>query len=133
CPLYSDTNNLHEEAVLKGAEAAKKEIGVDKNPSKLKIDPTADVAQHYNEIKKKNPVMVPPYGNPPPPPPLGGPHVINMQDIPNPMVFREHAERALHRIHQMHLERRRQDEAHRRRRPAFAPPLPNFDPFDQFH
>ncbi|KAF2886030.1 hypothetical protein ILUMI_20143, partial [Ignelater luminosus] len=74
CPLFSDTNKLHQEAVLKGAEAAKKEIGVDKNPSKLKIDPTADVAQHYNKIKKKKPVTMPLYRNPPP---LDGPHVIN--------------------------------------------------------
>lgn len=88
CPLYSDTNNLHEQAVLQGAEAAKKEIGVDKNPSKLKIDPTADVTQHYNEIKKKNPVMVPPYENP-------GPHVINLQDIPNPLIFNQRAEVSL--------------------------------------
>ncbi|KAF2880357.1 hypothetical protein ILUMI_25820, partial [Ignelater luminosus] len=82
CPLFSDTNKLHQEAVLKGAEAAKKEIGVDKNPSKLKIDPTADVARHYNKIKKKKPVTVPLYSNPPP---LDGPHVINMPHILNPM------------------------------------------------
>lgn len=47
CPLYSDTQKLHQEAVIKGAEQAKVEIGVADDPKKLKIDPTADLYQHY--------------------------------------------------------------------------------------
>lgn len=51
CPLYSDTESLHEQAVLKVAEAAKAEVGV--NTKNLKIDPTADIKNYYSEMKKK--------------------------------------------------------------------------------
>lgn len=51
CPLYSDTEALHEAAVLNGAETAKAEIGVD--PKELKIDPTSDIKQHYSRLKKR--------------------------------------------------------------------------------
>ncbi|KAK5647902.1 hypothetical protein RI129_002794 [Pyrocoelia pectoralis] len=56
CPLYSDTNQLHKEAILRGAEEAKNEIGIN-NSKKLKIDPTADIQQHYKPNKR---VAVPP-------------------------------------------------------------------------
>lgn len=64
CPLYSDTNQLHQEAVLKGAEIAKKEKGLDAEPSKLKIDPTIDIEQHYKEVARKNSAKIPPLGGP---------------------------------------------------------------------
>ncbi|KAF2884008.1 hypothetical protein ILUMI_22126, partial [Ignelater luminosus] len=62
CPLYSDTNQLHEQAVLKGAEIAKKEKGLDLDPSKLKIDPTLGVQEYYKDVAKRNPTVVPPLG-----------------------------------------------------------------------
>lgn len=43
---------LHQEAVLRGAEEAKKEIGIN-NPNDLKIDPTVDVVDHFKEMAKK--------------------------------------------------------------------------------
>lgn len=51
CPLYSDTNVLNQENVLKGAETAKAELGA----VKLKYDPTLDVKTHYKERARKNP------------------------------------------------------------------------------
>lgn len=53
CPLYSDTNELHKTAVIKGAEQAKAEIGITNDPTKLKIDPTADLHQHYKNKSHK--------------------------------------------------------------------------------
>lgn len=67
CPLYSDTETLHEQAVLQGAETAKAEIGVD--PKELKIDPTADIKNHYSELKKKAPPL---------PPGVNVPHVSSL-------------------------------------------------------
>ncbi|KAF5278107.1 hypothetical protein FQR65_LT03623 [Abscondita terminalis] len=41
CPLYTqDLNKFHNDAVLRGAATAKIDLGVDKNPTKLKVDPT---------------------------------------------------------------------------------------------
>lgn len=48
--MYSDVNALHKQNVLKGAEEAKAELGVDS----LKYDPTKDVNKHYKEMKKKS-------------------------------------------------------------------------------
>lgn len=44
---------MHAEAVKKGAEEAKKELGVDE--TELKIDPTHGIEEHYKDIKKRNP------------------------------------------------------------------------------
>lgn len=44
CPLYSDTNQLHRDNVIKGADKAKQEINA---TGELKIDPTADIQDHY--------------------------------------------------------------------------------------
>ncbi|XP_049819723.1 uncharacterized protein LOC109604629 isoform X6 [Aethina tumida] len=51
CPLYSDTNKLNEQNVLRGAENAKKELGT----TNLKTDPSADVRQHYEDRSKNLP------------------------------------------------------------------------------
>lgn len=50
CPLYSNTEELHEQAVLQGAKAAQAEIGID--TKQLKIDPTADIEGYYSKLKK---------------------------------------------------------------------------------
>lgn len=57
CPLYSNTNELHRVQVTKGAEAAKAEMGIAEDPKKLKIDPTADLHQHYKKHNDKHPVV----------------------------------------------------------------------------
>ncbi|KAI4471115.1 ubiquitin conjugating enzyme 7 interacting protein-related [Holotrichia oblita] len=64
CPLYSNTNELHRVQVTKGAEAAKAEMGIAEDPTKLKIDPTADLHQHYKKHNDKHPVVgiLPHYG-----------------------------------------------------------------------
>uniref|UniRef100_A0A1Y1LPB4 RING-type domain-containing protein n=1 Tax=Photinus pyralis TaxID=7054 RepID=A0A1Y1LPB4_PHOPY len=51
CPLYSDTNQLHKDAILKSAEEAKNDIGISV-AKKLKIDPTADIQHHYKTNTK---------------------------------------------------------------------------------
>ncbi|KAJ3660388.1 hypothetical protein Zmor_004838 [Zophobas morio] len=51
CPLYSDTNVLNKENVLKGAQEAKAEIG----NVNLKYDPTVDINKHYQERTKMYP------------------------------------------------------------------------------
>ncbi|CAH1372306.1 unnamed protein product, partial [Tenebrio molitor] len=51
CPLYSDSNVLNKENVLKGAEEAKAAIG---NVA-LKHDPTKDVQQYYEQRSAKVP------------------------------------------------------------------------------
>lgn len=44
CPLYTtDLNKFHTTAVLEGAKKAKIELGIDKDPSKLKNDPSQDL------------------------------------------------------------------------------------------
>ncbi|KAK4872689.1 hypothetical protein RN001_014718 [Aquatica leii] len=58
CPLYSDTNQLHREAVLKGAETAKNEIGV--TDSQLKINPASDIQDHYKVLPKGPTLGMPP-------------------------------------------------------------------------
>ncbi|KAK9881518.1 hypothetical protein WA026_016398 [Henosepilachna vigintioctopunctata] len=54
CPLYSDTNAINKLNVIKGAEAAKEELGV-KRSTQLKHDPTSDVQKHYEERAKQLP------------------------------------------------------------------------------
>ncbi|KAL3284082.1 hypothetical protein HHI36_018250, partial [Cryptolaemus montrouzieri] len=54
CPLYSDTLAINQQNVLKGAQAAKEEIGI-AGTSGLKIDPTADVEKHFKDRAKKLP------------------------------------------------------------------------------
>ncbi|KAJ8924800.1 hypothetical protein NQ315_000954 [Exocentrus adspersus] len=51
CPLYSNTILVNQENVLNAAKAAKAEI----DPSKLKVDPTADIKEHYKSRAKKLP------------------------------------------------------------------------------
>ncbi|KAB0794949.1 hypothetical protein PPYR_11788 [Photinus pyralis] len=46
CPLFSDIIQLHKDAVLKSAEEAKRDLGISE-AKRLKIDPTADIEQHY--------------------------------------------------------------------------------------
>ncbi|GLV35265.1 lethal (2) k09913 [Carabus blaptoides fortunei] len=53
CPLYSDTVKLHMEAVKRGAETAKKELGIGEDDKQLKIDPTENLDKHYKEIAKR--------------------------------------------------------------------------------
>lgn len=48
CPLYSETEAMHEMKVLKAAELAKTEV-----KNQLKIDPTSDIRNHYAILKKK--------------------------------------------------------------------------------
>ncbi|KAF5272774.1 hypothetical protein FQA39_LY07801 [Lamprigera yunnana] len=50
CPLYSNTVELHRDAVLEGAKKAKTEIGV--RDSELKINPSSDIQHHYNTNQK---------------------------------------------------------------------------------
>nr|XP_023018957.1 E3 ubiquitin-protein ligase RNF216-like isoform X7 [Leptinotarsa decemlineata] len=51
CPLYSDTNEVNRQNVVGAIEAAKADI----DPSKLKVDPSANIQQHFNERKKTLP------------------------------------------------------------------------------
>lgn len=51
CPLYSDTNAINEQNVLKAAEEAKKLFGADE----LKVDPSANIRDHFEERRKKLP------------------------------------------------------------------------------
>ncbi|KAJ8949309.1 hypothetical protein NQ318_006734 [Aromia moschata] len=51
CPLYSDTNSVNEQNVLQAAASAKAEI----DPSKLKVDPTTDIKEHYKNRGKQLP------------------------------------------------------------------------------
>ncbi|XP_017770779.1 PREDICTED: E3 ubiquitin-protein ligase RNF216-like [Nicrophorus vespilloides] len=55
CPLYSDTNKLHEHAVRSVAKKAKAEVG-----QSLKIDPTTNIHQYYKEYNQNNPQTIPP-------------------------------------------------------------------------
>lgn len=55
CPLYSDTLKMHETDILRTAEEAKRELGVNQQ---LKHDPTADIKHHYNYQRSKNPQTV---------------------------------------------------------------------------
>lgn len=54
--MYSETEALHEAAVLSAAEIAKEEIGA--NVNKLKIDPSTDIKDYYAKLKKK-PILPP--------------------------------------------------------------------------
>ncbi|XP_022904293.2 E3 ubiquitin-protein ligase RNF216-like isoform X1 [Onthophagus taurus] len=58
CPLYSDTNTLHENQVMQGAEMAKEELGIAKD-DKLKVDPLEDVHQHYDQRRSLAPPPLP--------------------------------------------------------------------------
>lgn len=40
CPLFTNDRHTHHADVVRGAAAAKTELGVDKNPKLLKIDPS---------------------------------------------------------------------------------------------
>ncbi|XP_018564406.1 uncharacterized protein LOC108905853 isoform X2 [Anoplophora glabripennis] len=51
CPLYSDTNMVNQQNVAGAAAAAKAEI----DPSKLKVDPTVGITDHYKDRAKKLP------------------------------------------------------------------------------
>nr|CAI5840499.1 unnamed protein product [Callosobruchus analis] len=49
CPLYSDMDAMHQQEVAKAAEQAKKEV----NPEKLKVDPSADIKEYYEDKRQK--------------------------------------------------------------------------------
>lgn len=49
--MYSETEALHEEAVLTAAETAKVEVGARKK--QLKIDPSSDIKDYYAVLKEK--------------------------------------------------------------------------------
>ncbi|CAH0547652.1 unnamed protein product [Brassicogethes aeneus] len=51
CPLYSDTNAVNEQNVVKAAQEAKSSV----DASKLKIDPTVDVKAHYKKRARELP------------------------------------------------------------------------------
>lgn len=51
CPLYSDTDELHLNAIKRSAEDAKKELGINNNDD-LKIDPIQDIEKHYPKKAK---------------------------------------------------------------------------------
>ncbi|CAH1170092.1 unnamed protein product [Phaedon cochleariae] len=48
CPLYSDSNAINKQNVLGAAQAAKAEV----DPARLKIDPSADIQEHFDHRKK---------------------------------------------------------------------------------
>ncbi|CAG9859328.1 unnamed protein product [Phyllotreta striolata] len=52
CPLYSDNLKLNHESVVEAAATAKTKV----DASKLKVDPTADLEEHYKKRAKKLPV-----------------------------------------------------------------------------
>ncbi|XP_025831279.1 uncharacterized protein LOC108735577 isoform X2 [Agrilus planipennis] len=60
CPLYSDTDKLHVENILKSANEAKAELGKEN----LKIDPTADLQKHYKIKNRRKSNNVPPHVDP---------------------------------------------------------------------
>ncbi|CAH1115578.1 unnamed protein product [Psylliodes chrysocephalus] len=51
CPLYSDTNEFNQKNVIAAATEAKAKV----DPTKLKIDPSLDVQEHYETRKKQLP------------------------------------------------------------------------------
>lgn len=51
CPLYTDNlKKFHENAVKLGAEVAKADLGLDKDPTKLKFDPATDIEKHFKSV-----------------------------------------------------------------------------------
>lgn len=60
CPLYSDLNTLHMQAVLEGAKKAKEQV----DANNLKIDPTADLHNHYKAPEQAVSTQPPPPPNP---------------------------------------------------------------------
>lgn len=54
CPLYTyDLNQLHLANVVAGANMAKAELGIDRDPTRLKVDPTGGL--DISSVPKEEP------------------------------------------------------------------------------